>query len=257
MTWGSTPCAASQRASQKPSCPASNATAMRVILWPFFSASARQRLNRFSNARSSIASFFNGWRSTPGTMPATSQLDWLISITAINVASVSSGSRHRLRSFTVSVFRFVMTGLHRYCRQCSDGYVPSLPPHSILTAASTMARWQYRSGRRPCDSGARLVTTAILADSRFPFPQSLQKSGNSNREVHRLSRFRNHQTACSCLLFANSPRCNRASEAEGIPSVARLASSRQPVTASCYRRLRNSASQLDLGTLFHRSQIPV
>ncbi|MGA8990177.1 MAG: hypothetical protein WB500_07325, partial [Rhodoplanes sp.] len=28
---------------------------------------------------------------------------------------------------------------------------------------------------------------------------SLQKSGNSNREVHRLSRFRNHQTACSCL----------------------------------------------------------
>ena len=112
-----------------------------------------------------------------------------------------------------------------------------------------------------CGSGARLVTTAIVADSRFPFPQSLQKSGNSrwiptrsamqrvlgltrerpdfpssfaafrwisgmrrrlrgkenregskrsgvalrvgiqaNREVHRLSRFRNHQTACSCLL---------------------------------------------------------
>ena len=48
-------------------------------------------------------------------------------------------------------------------------------------------------------SGAPLVTTAIVADSRFPFPQSLQKSGNSNREVHRLSRFRNHQTACSCL----------------------------------------------------------
>jgi hypothetical protein len=48
-------------------------------------------------------------------------------------------------------------------------------------------------------SGARLVITAIVADSRFPFPQSLQKSGNSNREVHRLSRFRNHQTACSCL----------------------------------------------------------
>lgn len=51
-------------------------------------------------------------------------------------------------------------------------------------------------------SGARLVTTAIVPDSRFPFPQSLQKSGNSNREVHRLSRFRNHQTACSCLSTA-------------------------------------------------------
>src|SRR5271169_1337977 len=33
MTWLSMPCAASQRASQKPSCPASNATAMRVIRW--------------------------------------------------------------------------------------------------------------------------------------------------------------------------------------------------------------------------------
>ena len=143
---------------------------MRVILWPFFSASARQRLNRFSNARSSIASFFNGWRSTPGTMPATSQLDWLISITAINVASISSGSRHRLRSFTVSVFRFVMTGLHRYCRQCSDGYVPSLPPHSILTAASTLARWRYRSGRRPCVAAEHL--SSPRRSSRIPGSRS-------------------------------------------------------------------------------------
>src|ERR1700687_2259232 len=49
-------------------------------------------------------------------------------------------------------------------------------------------------------SGARLVATAIVAASRFPFPQSLQKSGNSNREAHQLSRFREHQTVCSCLL---------------------------------------------------------
>jgi hypothetical protein len=34
-----------------------------------------QRLNSLSKACSSIASFFSGWRSTPGTMPATSQLD--------------------------------------------------------------------------------------------------------------------------------------------------------------------------------------
>ena len=27
-------------------------------------------------------------------------------------------------------------------------------------------------------SGARLITTAIVAASQFPFPQSLQKSGN-------------------------------------------------------------------------------
>ena len=58
-------------------------------------------------------------------------------------------------------------------------------------------------------SGARLVTTAIVAASRFPFPQSLQKSGNSNREVHRLSRFRDHQTACSCLPVGNGGgQCN-------------------------------------------------
>jgi hypothetical protein len=77
----------SQRASQKPSRPASKATAMRSILRPAFSASSRQRLSSFSNALSSTASFFNGWRSTPGTMPATSQLDKLISITAISVLS--------------------------------------------------------------------------------------------------------------------------------------------------------------------------
>ena len=42
---------------------------------------SRKRLRSFSNALSSITGFFNGWRSTPGTMPATSQLDKLISIT--------------------------------------------------------------------------------------------------------------------------------------------------------------------------------
>ena len=66
-------------------------------------------------------------------------------------------------------------------------------------------------------SGARLVTTAIVADSRFPFPQSLQKSGNSNREVHRLSRFRNHQTACSCLTWEEFPE---SAEEEGLGNLA-------------------------------------
>ena len=69
------PRALSQRASQKPSRPASKATAVRSILRPAFSASSRHRCSSFSNAISSAASFFNGWRSTPGTIPATSQLD--------------------------------------------------------------------------------------------------------------------------------------------------------------------------------------
>ena len=49
-------------------------------------------------------------------------------------------------------------------------------------------------------SEADLVTTAIVAASRVPFPQSLQKSGNCYPEAHRLSRFRDHRTAWSCLL---------------------------------------------------------
>src|SRR5665811_1957999 len=80
-----------QRANQKPSRPASKATAMRSILRPAFSASSRHRCSSFSNALSSTASFFNGWRSTPGTIPATSQLDRLISMTAISVPSGEGG----------------------------------------------------------------------------------------------------------------------------------------------------------------------
>jgi hypothetical protein len=56
-----------------------------LILYPAFSASIRHRSSSFSNAFSSVSSFFNGWRSTPGTIPATSQLFWPISITAIKV----------------------------------------------------------------------------------------------------------------------------------------------------------------------------
>jgi hypothetical protein len=33
------------------------------------------------------SSFLHGWRSMPGSMPATSQLDWLISTTAMVVLS--------------------------------------------------------------------------------------------------------------------------------------------------------------------------
>src|ERR1039458_4463026 len=99
MTWASMLRALSQRANQKPSRPASKATTMRSILRPAFSASSRHRCSSFSNALSSTASFFNGWRSTPGTMPATSQLDRLISITAISVPSGSRAVRDRLRAF--------------------------------------------------------------------------------------------------------------------------------------------------------------
>ena len=61
------PRALSHRASQKPSRPASKATAMRLVLCPAFSASTRHRSSSFSNSFSSVSSFFKGWRSTPGS----------------------------------------------------------------------------------------------------------------------------------------------------------------------------------------------
>src|SRR6478736_2316769 len=115
MTWASIPRARSQRASQKPSRPASKAIAIRSILCPAFSASSRQRLSSFSNALSSTASFFNGERSTPGTIPATSQLDWPISITAISVASCSRITRDLLKSFGCDMGRSVDSLERRWC----------------------------------------------------------------------------------------------------------------------------------------------
>ena len=53
MTWASMPRARSQRASQKPSRPASKATAMRVIVRPALAASSRQRCEQRSSASSS------------------------------------------------------------------------------------------------------------------------------------------------------------------------------------------------------------
>jgi hypothetical protein len=82
--------ALSQRASQKPSRPVSKATAMRVILRPAFSASARHRWSSFKSSFSSAGSFFNGWRSTPGMIPATSQLSLPISITGLFLAQATS-----------------------------------------------------------------------------------------------------------------------------------------------------------------------
>src|ERR1035437_3317903 len=108
------PHALSQRASQKPSRPASKATAIRSIRRPAFSASSRHRYSSFSNVLSSTASFFNGWRSTPGTMPATSQLDRLISMTAISVPSGSRAVRDRLRSFNFCMVRSIGSHQRRW-----------------------------------------------------------------------------------------------------------------------------------------------
>ena len=80
MTWASTSRARSQRASQKPSRPASKATAMRLTVRPALAASSRQRCSSRSSASWSGSSFFSGWRAEarddPGDEPARlAQLD--------------------------------------------------------------------------------------------------------------------------------------------------------------------------------------
>ena len=87
---------------------------MRLILWPAFSASPRQRSRSFNRSFSSGSSFFNGWRSTPGMIPATNQLSLLSSITAINVRLGSNGVSERLRS---------LSGLCRFLGLRIDGSI--------------------------------------------------------------------------------------------------------------------------------------
>ena len=100
MTCTSIPRACSHRASQKPSRPASKASAIRSIILPALTASSRQRTSSRSSTSGSGPSFFRGWRSTPGAIPATSQLASLISATTIRVPSWSKATRERLGSST-------------------------------------------------------------------------------------------------------------------------------------------------------------
>src|SRR3954452_2802157 len=71
---------------------------MRVIVRPFWVASARQRINNRRKYTSLGSSFFSGWRSVPGTMPATSQLALIISMIEMIVLSCSRGVRQRFKS---------------------------------------------------------------------------------------------------------------------------------------------------------------
>jgi hypothetical protein len=98
ITCASTPRALSQRANQKPSRPASKASAIRVILRPALTASSRQRCSTASSLSALGSSFLRGWRSMPGSTPATSQLDWLISTTAMIVLSWSRATRDLLKA---------------------------------------------------------------------------------------------------------------------------------------------------------------
>jgi ATP-dependent Clp protease, protease subunit len=107
ITWASMPRALSQRANQKPSRPASNATAIRSILRPAFSASSRQRLRSINSGVKTVDSIFH----TTGGMIADGVALYNyfravpIDLHLYNIGSVSSigviaflGARHRYAS---------------------------------------------------------------------------------------------------------------------------------------------------------------
>src|SRR5215213_7788089 len=71
---------------------------MRVMVRPAWAASSCQRRSRPSSIVSSALIFLSGWRAIPGTIAATSQLDWLISMTARRVLACSRVRRDRLKS---------------------------------------------------------------------------------------------------------------------------------------------------------------
>src|SRR5262249_23973526 len=114
------------------------------ILCPAFSASVRHRSSSLKSSFSSGSSFFNGWRSTPGMIPATSQLSLLSSITQINVWLGSNGVSERLRSLSgfCCCFGLCIDWLHWRVDRGADGAISRLiirrsmrchrrSPHSI------------------------------------------------------------------------------------------------------------------------------
>ena len=87
--------------------------------------SSRQRSINLNSCSGSGASFFSGSRAKPGARAATSQLDWLISMTTINVLSGSRTARDLLRSTGLGMERSIVgitTAMVHYSRR---------PPHSI------------------------------------------------------------------------------------------------------------------------------
>src|SRR5215468_6113606 len=82
----------------------------------------------------------------PGTIPATSQLDRLISMTAINVLAGSRAMRDRLKLFNVCMGSSIGS-------QRTMDAISTPPPHSIFHPCPASIRAQLRDG----DEGAQAL----------------------------------------------------------------------------------------------------
>src|SRR5258706_4362172 len=116
----------------------------------------RQRSINRNSAVASGSSFFNGWRSTPGTAPLTSQLALLISTTTTKVEIGSNAARLRLRSLTCG------TGQPPSVRMDDEGATTSAaPPHSFSYLASEASGCRMQASA--LDILVRLGVTASWA----------------------------------------------------------------------------------------------
>src|SRR5437762_2159274 len=82
----------------------------------------------------------------PGSMPATSQLDWLISTTAMTVLFWSRATRDLLKSFGWGI---AGTPSIRYSDEVA---IPRRPPHSVYQYRVTRQRFREGVISAPLDS---------------------------------------------------------------------------------------------------------
>src|SRR5215471_15029749 len=86
----------------------------------------------------------------PGTIPATSQLDRLISMTAINVLAGSRAMRDRLKLFNVCMGSSIGS-------QRTMDAISTPPPHSIFHHGISKTRWNnLLGGKHSPDNKQRL-----------------------------------------------------------------------------------------------------
>src|SRR6266545_1357334 len=129
----------------------------------------RHRSINRNSAVASGSSFFNGWRSTPGTTPLTSQLILLISTTTTKVEIGSNAARLRLRSLTCS------TGQPPSVRMDDEGATTSAaPPHSFShLGCVTAKRFSLRlavCAPAPVTHLPGSASGACFAGSHSPWP---------------------------------------------------------------------------------------
>src|SRR5438309_2340788 len=127
----------------------------------------RHRSINRNSAVASGSSFFNGWRSTPGTTPLTSQLVLLISTITTKVEIGSNAARLRLRSLTCSTVQPPSV------RMDDEGATTSAaPPHSFSYVGSKR-QMLAACAPKPVTRFIRFFARHVLCWPAFPLVAAL------------------------------------------------------------------------------------